>query len=48
MDKECYFKENGFFAEDKDFLLRAPTETDREDYLKLCIEISCMPNMYNE
>lgn len=48
MDKEYYFKENGFFAEDNDFLLRAPMETDREDYLKLCVEIFCMPNIYED
>ena len=48
MDKELYFKDNGVFAENKDFLLRARKETDKEDYLNLCIEISVMPSMYDD
>ena len=48
MKKQEYLQKNGFFAENEKFILQAPSEKYKEDYLSLCLETSIMPNAYKE
>jgi RimJ/RimL family protein N-acetyltransferase len=48
MDKAHFLNKNGIFAEDEDFLLRKPIETDKDAYLSLFAEIVNEPTIYED
>ena len=46
MEIEDYLGENGFFAEDGSIYIRRLNEDDKEDFMRLKVDVSCIPKAY--